>query len=133
MVMPLSESISSLAQSRGFNQEQFELQLSLVEILLDVADRRGTEGALRRARSAFEEAQRRFVPALSAQEQDFYAERLAQLSERLSSTVTLPNARHVEEVADRQIESATDDLPEVFLQGREDFREGDRLRQDLGK
>jgi hypothetical protein len=129
----LSESNTLLAQSRGFNQEQFELQLSLVEILLDVADRRGTDGAVRRARSAFEVASRQFVPALSSQEREFYAERLVQLSERLNSATSLSRAQSSADDDEHQVETASDDLPEMLLQSSEDFRESDRFRQDLGK
>ena len=128
----LAESITLLAQSRGFNQEQFELQLSLVEILLDVADRRGTDGALRRARSAFEVASRHFVPALSAQERELYAERLASLSERLNSA-TVPSEGLDEASIEEQMASAPEALPQMLPQSGEDFREGDRLRQDLAK
>jgi hypothetical protein len=133
MVCALSESITLLAQSRGFNQEQFELQLSLVEILLDVADRRGTDGALRRARTAFEVASRHFVPALSAHERELYADRLMQLGDRLNSARTSSDAMNVAEGVDEQIRSASSELPLVIRQGREDFQENDRVRQNLGK
>jgi hypothetical protein len=129
----LAESITLLAQSRGFNQEQFELQLSLVEILLDVADRRGTQGALRRARSAFEVASRHFVPALSAQERELYAERLASLSERLNSAAVSSEERIEDAGVEEQMASDCEDLAQMLPQGSEDFREGDRLRQDLAE
>jgi hypothetical protein len=126
----LAQLITLLAQSRGFNQEQFELQLSLVEILLDVADRRGTDGAMRRAREAFEVASRNFVPALSTQEREFYAERLSLLSERLSCAPSSSQPRNEEAKVETSCAAAPTDLPEALLQGGEDLSERDRFGQD---
>jgi len=83
----MAQSIGSITQARRFNFEQLELQISMVEILLDVAERRGAGGAsaLKRARDAYEVLARDFLSALTPQEEEEVAERIQSMQARLAA------------------------------------------------
>jgi hypothetical protein len=85
--LSMAQSIGSITQARRFNFEQLELQVSMVEILLDVAERRGAGGAsaLKRARDAYEVLARDFLSALTPQEEEEVAERVQSIQTRLSA------------------------------------------------
>ena len=86
----MAQSIGSITQARRFNFEQLELQISMVEILLDVAERRGSGGASarKRARDAYEVLARDFLSALTPQEEEEVAERVQSMQARLAAPDT---------------------------------------------
>ena len=77
---------ASIIQQRRFNIEQFDLQLASVELIVDVAERRGSGGyrAYLRAQQEFERVRDEYVRQLTTHESESRREDIDGLEERLA-------------------------------------------------
>jgi len=78
---------AEVIQRRRFNIEQFDIQMASLELLVEVAERRGAEGghAVTRALAEFQRIQREYIDHLTDQERDLTAAEVASMRARLSA------------------------------------------------